>query len=416
MTKRIFKTLLAFILAIGLITGTFAPVLPVSDYALTVEAKAKKPKLSKAKITLSTGETFKLTVKNASGKFKFSSSNKKVASVDKKGVITAKKNGSTKITAKVGKKKLTCKVSVKKMSIDKKSLSVAAGSTATVTLKNAKNVEWSSNSGIVTVSGNDSSATIKGVKEGKATVSAKAGSVTVKCNVTVTKGSGDNSGDSGSNSSETASTSNVSQPTITYSVVDRQAQRGRDLIGEKINQAVIKFNGFPKYPADIKAIKRGDGNGSEADGKQDGKYLTVACALAAIAAYSEGRTADGKAMMELLLNSPHVSASPQFGQDNFNYDNKREKLPWAFFDGATPENGHKPNQPYTVTIEESVYAPQVSTIYGVSLNIEGIYFKDSTHPCLSNTLEVKVYKDPTDGQWYLWPSGYTPLYHGGSVR
>ena len=48
------------------------------------------------------------------GKVKWSSSKKKIATVSSKGVVTAKKKGTAKVTAKVGKKKLFCNLTVKK--------------------------------------------------------------------------------------------------------------------------------------------------------------------------------------------------------------------------------------------------------------------------------------------------------------
>lgn len=75
---------------------------------------AKTPKLSKKSVTLTVGSKVTLKVKNASGKITWSSSNKKVAPVSSKGVVTAKKAGKATITAKTTKgKKLTCKVTVK---------------------------------------------------------------------------------------------------------------------------------------------------------------------------------------------------------------------------------------------------------------------------------------------------------------
>lgn len=84
---------------------------------MTAEAKAK-PKLSKNKVTLTitkkkTKPTYKLKVKNASGKVKWSSNNKKVATVSKSGKVTAKNKGVAFISAKAGKRILRCKVTVK---------------------------------------------------------------------------------------------------------------------------------------------------------------------------------------------------------------------------------------------------------------------------------------------------------------
>ncbi len=75
---------------------------------------AKTPKISKKKLTLSVGEKATLKVTGTSKKVSWSSSNKKVAAVSAKGVVTAKKAGSAKITAKVAGKKLVCSVTVAK--------------------------------------------------------------------------------------------------------------------------------------------------------------------------------------------------------------------------------------------------------------------------------------------------------------
>lgn len=80
----------------------------------SVTLSASKIKLNKANLTMTTGQTYKLIVKNNKKPVKWSSSKKKVASVTKKGKVTAKKKGKTNITAKVAGKKLVCKVKVKK--------------------------------------------------------------------------------------------------------------------------------------------------------------------------------------------------------------------------------------------------------------------------------------------------------------
>lgn len=67
----------------------------------------------KKKVTLAVGAetTLKITGK---GTIKWKSSNKKIATVSKKGVVTAKKTGTVTITATCNGKKATCKVKVKK--------------------------------------------------------------------------------------------------------------------------------------------------------------------------------------------------------------------------------------------------------------------------------------------------------------
>lgn len=78
----------------------------------------KSLKLNKSKCTLKKGKTLTIKVTRdpitATEKITYSSSNKKVATVDKKGKITAKKKGKATITVKTSNgKKATCKVTVK---------------------------------------------------------------------------------------------------------------------------------------------------------------------------------------------------------------------------------------------------------------------------------------------------------------
>ena len=78
--------------------------------SLKVEA-AGAVKLNKKKIVLEMGSTYTLKVNNATGKVKWSSSDKTIVKV-KNGILTPVAVGSTKVTAKVKGKKYTCKVTV----------------------------------------------------------------------------------------------------------------------------------------------------------------------------------------------------------------------------------------------------------------------------------------------------------------
>lgn len=83
--------------------------------AAPVDAKSKV-KLNITKATLSVGGSINLKLLNNKKKVTWKSSNKKVASVTKKGKVKAKKKGKASIVAKVGKKKYTCKITVGKVS------------------------------------------------------------------------------------------------------------------------------------------------------------------------------------------------------------------------------------------------------------------------------------------------------------
>lgn len=105
------------------------------------------PKLSKKKLTIGIGEKATLTVKKNKKKVKWSSSAKKVASVNQKGVVTGKAAGKTVITAKVGKKSLKCNVTVKSLlSANKTVVRMKMGEKATVKITfpkiNSYQVTW----------------------------------------------------------------------------------------------------------------------------------------------------------------------------------------------------------------------------------------------------------------------------------
>lgn len=86
---------------------------------LTYKVTVKKPKLSKSKLSLVSGKTAKLSVKNKPKKAKYTwqSSKPKVATVNKNGKVVAKAKGTANIKVKVKTAKktysLSCKVTVK---------------------------------------------------------------------------------------------------------------------------------------------------------------------------------------------------------------------------------------------------------------------------------------------------------------
>ena len=124
----------------------------------------------------STKTTLKVTT-NLTDKITWKSSNTKVASVNSKGVVTAKAKGTAVITASCGEYKVTCKITVKNPSLKltKSSATVKVGKTTKISAKatpSGKVTYKSSNSKIATVSS-------KGVVKGKKKGTAK---ITVTCN------------------------------------------------------------------------------------------------------------------------------------------------------------------------------------------------------------------------------------------
>ena len=153
--------------------------------------------LDKTFLSMQVGETEAITAivspDNATDKtVEWGSSDVAVATVAD-GIITAKKSGEAIITAKSGsciaECKVTITVSAESVTLDKTSLSLAIGESATLTATvkpddaTDKTVAWSSSDESVAKVDNGK---VTAVKSGKATVTAKCGVKTAECAVTVT--------------------------------------------------------------------------------------------------------------------------------------------------------------------------------------------------------------------------------------
>lgn len=162
--------------------------------------------LNASDLTLKLGEyeetTINAIVTGTNKKVKWESSNTQVATVDLTGKVTAKSKGTATITAYVGKTTATCKVTVEAIStpsitisttsitISKDMVTLNAPITnsyelkATITPVTSKEpITWSSsNSNVVTVSKDGK---VRAVGAGEAIITAKSGTKTDTCKVTV---------------------------------------------------------------------------------------------------------------------------------------------------------------------------------------------------------------------------------------
>ncbi|MDE6851145.1 MAG: Ig-like domain-containing protein [Lachnospiraceae bacterium] len=93
-------------------------------------ASAAKIKLNKTKLKLTVGSTYKLKINQKKVKVKWTSSKKKVASVNSKGKVKARKVGTTVISAKVKGKKYKCRVTVQKAKTTKPAATAKTNTTA----------------------------------------------------------------------------------------------------------------------------------------------------------------------------------------------------------------------------------------------------------------------------------------------
>ena len=193
MKKSKFLSLLMAVMLVfsSVFIGTASPVQAAT-------AKSGKVAVTVPKTTLCVGDsknnstpiTVKYKNKKVTSGIKYSTSNKKIATV-KKGKIIASKKGTATISVKYKNKTCRFKVTVKNASLNlsQKSLSLKKGKTYTFkayankTKLKATSVKWTtSNRKIVSVNKNG---TIKALKNGKAVITSKTSFGTAKCRVTV---------------------------------------------------------------------------------------------------------------------------------------------------------------------------------------------------------------------------------------
>ncbi len=192
--KKFAKKAMAGALTLAMVLGMTAVVNPQTAEAKKVKVKKVTVKAPSGKTAyVAKGKKVKLTAtvkvkpnKKANKKVTYKSANKKIATVNSKGVLKGVKAGKTKVTVtskKNKKKKATIKVVVKKAAVKKvklnaKSISLAVGGKKTLKAKvtpkkNTSNkIAWSSSKKkVATVS---SKGVVKGKSEGTAKITAKA--------------------------------------------------------------------------------------------------------------------------------------------------------------------------------------------------------------------------------------------------
>ncbi len=196
MGKVSLKRLFALMLMVFVIVSSMG----ISVAQVSAATKSKKFSIDKTSYTLNVGSTVTLKVSNNTidkGKIEWSSSDKKIARVNSKGLVKGIKNGTATITVQIkgSQYKASCKVQVitpaKQVSLNQTSVSLNVGEKATlkgtVSPKTASNksLEFSSsNKSVATVS---STGVVKGIKNGTATITVKVKGTNIKesCKVTV---------------------------------------------------------------------------------------------------------------------------------------------------------------------------------------------------------------------------------------
>ena len=173
-----------YVTAVG--PGTTYVKVKAFNYSWKCKITVKAPVLSITKKTLCFNDSFHLTLKNYNGKMACFSSNKKIAAVNSKGIVTSKnKSGKVTITVKALGKKYKCVITVIAPVLSDTKKTLGYKNTFQLTLKNysGKMTCNSSNNKIATV--NSKGLVTTKSKNGKATITVKAGGKKYKCVVTV---------------------------------------------------------------------------------------------------------------------------------------------------------------------------------------------------------------------------------------
>ena len=167
--------------------------------AVTVTVPVTGISLNQSSLTLTKGQSANLVAyvqpSDATDKIvTWVSSDNNVATVDQNGQIVAKAGGSATITAACGGFTVECVVKVvvlvSSVALDQTSLELAIGESATLVATISpgdatdKSVTWSSSD--ATIASIDQNGKVTGLKEGKVTITAKAGERSATCKVTVT--------------------------------------------------------------------------------------------------------------------------------------------------------------------------------------------------------------------------------------
>ena len=147
------------------------------------KVKAVNPKINKESKTIIKGKTYDLKISGTSSKVTWSSDNTNVATVNKKGVVTAVKKGTAVIKAKVDGKKIYATINVVNKGIAQNSVAVFIGRTFQLKTYGISDIKWNTSNKTIATVGN--AGLVTGKKKGTTIIYAASGNKTYTCTVAV---------------------------------------------------------------------------------------------------------------------------------------------------------------------------------------------------------------------------------------
>ena len=139
------------------------------------------------------------------------------------------------------------------------------------------------------------------------------------------------------------------------------------------------FAALPNSVAELQALP---------EASLDSAFKTTALTIAVLCAYE--KNPDGCIEMLNFLKGPAEVSTYEKGFIKERLNGKFYKT-FSFFEGATPENGYKPNTPFVIKVSENPYSfddENWATLYVTSGGA------DIPRP-------IKLIKIPSTGQWFL---------------
>ena len=181
-----------------------------------------------------------------------------------------------------------------------------------------------------------------------------------------------------------------------YTISEDRSTASKDVTLAKITYT------FDKLPTTLDELKKFSLK-SNMDGDYDyGMFAPMAATILAIHAYGTDKEEAYK-MLEYLYgpNQTFSNFDKQFVQTQFATE-ANKVLQNCYFGGASPENGYKPDEPFTITLEEGPYFIKASN-GKPERHMSFIYFDGA-----DSERYMDVFKS-SGGTWYAYESNYKHL-------
>ena len=144
----------------------------------------------------------------------------------------------------------------------------------------------------------------------------------------------------------------------------------------------VKFEALPKNLEELQALPEA----SLAE-----PHFAAALAVAALCVYPTDQAAAEEMLNFLQGPRGFTGYDKQFFAERLR---GKDYLPRSFFEGATPENGYIPSEPYTITFFENPYSRDNFSEGYITLHVRS--------GGADSPRQVKLRLKPSDGRWFLW--------------